>query len=344
VREVLPPAGNGRALITSRNALWPASETVEVPVLDVDAATGFLVDRAGDSDERAARALAEHLGGLPLALEQAAAYTQASGDSLAGYLALFQQRRSDILIRGEPSDYPVTVATTWALAVARLEQSAPAAAGLLRLLAYFAPEAIPLQLLLRPQPGLTIDLAPAVAEALTPLLADELAARDAVAALRQYSLARPAEDGAVSVHRLVQAVTADQMPAELARAWRQAAAALVEAALPEDPQDPTDWPAFASLLPHARAVLDLTSDGAWQIAAYLGHSGSHPVARDLFRQIAAAYHEDDVFGPDHPDTLAARHELAHWAGESGDAAGACDQFAAPLPVIERVLGPVHSTP
>ena len=341
VREVLPPAGNGRVLITSRNALGPPGETVEVPVLDVDAAAGFLVDRAGDPDEQAARALAEDLGGLPLALEQAAAYTQASGGSLAGYLALFQQRRGEILARGEPSGYPATVATTWALAFDQLEQSASAATSLLRLLAHFAPEAIPLQLLLQPQPGLTIDLAPAVVEALTPLLADELAAGDAVAALREYSLARSAGDGAVSVHRLVQAVTADQMPAELARAWRQAAAALVEAALPEDPQDPADRPAFAALLPHARAVLELTSDGAWQIAAYLGHSGSHPAARDLFRQIAGAYHEDDVFGPDHADTLAARHELAHWAGEAGDAAGARDQFAALLPVIERVLGPVH---
>jgi hypothetical protein len=341
VREVLPPAGNGRALITSRNALWPASETVEVPVLDVDAAAGFLVDRAGDPDERAARALTEDLGGLPLALEQAAAYTQANGGSLAGYLALFQRRRGDLPTRTEASGYPAAVATTCALAFDHLEQSAPPAIGLLRLLAHYAPEAVPLQLLLQPQPGLTIDLAPAVAEALAPLLEDERAAVDAVAALREHSLVRPALFGAVSVHRLVQTVTVGQMPAELARAWRQAAAALVEAALPEDPQDPADRPAFATLLSHARAVLDLTSDGAWQIAAYLGHSGSHPAARDLFRQIAGAYHEDDVFGPDHADTLAARHELAHWTGEAGDAAGARDQFAALLPMIERVLGPVH---
>ena len=44
---------------------------------------------------------------------------------------------------------------------------------------------------------------------LVPLLGDELAAGDAVAALRWYSLVTPAGDGLVSVHRLVQAVTAD---------------------------------------------------------------------------------------------------------------------------------------
>ena len=45
----------------------------------------------------------------------------------------------------------------------------------------------------------------------------------------------------------------------------------------------------AVLLPHARAVLDLTSGGMWQIALYLGHSGSYPAARDLFQLIADAY-------------------------------------------------------
>jgi Tetratricopeptide repeat len=340
VREFLPPAGKGRVLITSRNALWPPGETVEVPVLDVDAAAGFLVDRAGDPDKQAARALAEELGGLPLALEQAAAYARASGDGLPGYLSMFQRRRGDILARGEPTGYPLAVATTWALALAHLEQSAPAATGLLRLLAFFAPEAIPLELLLPPLPGLIDHLAPEVAEALDPLL-DEQATGDAVAALREYALVCPAGDGAVSVHRLVQAVTAGQMSAELARAWRWAAATLVEAALPEDPRDPADWPGFAALLPHARALLDMTSGGMWQVAAYLGHSGSPPAARDLFRQIVDAYDEDDALGPGHPDTLVTRHELAYWTGEAGDAAGARDQCAALLPMIERVLGPGH---
>ena len=39
--------------------------------------------------------------------------------------------------------------------------------------------------------------------------------------------------------------------------------------------------------------------------------------------------------------MASRHELADWTGEAGDAAGARDQFAALLPVEERVLGPEH---
>jgi hypothetical protein len=45
-----------------------------------------------------------------------------------------------------------------------------------------------------------------------------------------------------------------------------------------------------------------------------------------------------VQGPEHPDTLAARNQLARW---TGDAAGARKQFAVLLPIRERVQGPEH---
>jgi hypothetical protein len=48
-----------------------------------------------------------------------------------------------------------------------------------------------------------------------------------------------------------------------------------------------------------------------------------------------------VSGPEHPETLTTRANLAHWTGEAGDAAGARDQHAALLPIQERVLGPDH---
>ena len=341
VAAFVPPAGPGRVLITSRNQIWPPGQTVEVPVLDPQVAAEFLVGRTGDADRRAALELAGELGGLPLALEQAAAYVQASGDTLARYLALFRQRRADLLGRGEPTGYPQTVATTWTLAFEDLAQAAPVAAGLLRLLACCAPEAIPLRLLLRPRPGLAGRFGEQVAPVLTPLLEDGLAAGDAIAALRRYSLISPLADGAVSVHRLVQAVTAGQMPAELTGQWRQAAAALIEAAIPADTALPGTWPVCAALLPHAQAVLDLTSGGMFRIAQYLGDSGSYPAARDLFQVIADARGEDDAYGTEHPDTLTDRANLARWTGRAGDAAGARDQFAALLPVRERVSGPEH---
>ena len=339
VAPFVPPAGRGRVLITSRNQIWPLGQALDVPVLDPQVAGEFLVGRTGDADRRAALELAGELGGLPLALEQAAAYVQATGDSLAGYLAAFRQRRPDLLARGEPTGYPMTVATTWSLAFEDLQRVAPGAVGLLRLLAFCAPEAVPLRLLLHPGPDLAGRLGEEVTPVLAPLLEDPLAAGDAIAALRRYSLVTPAGAGSVSVHRLVQAVTVDQMPAELASQWRQAAAALIEAAIPDNTKLPEAWPVCAALLPHAQAVLDLTSGGMFQIAQYLGSNGSYPAARDLFQVIADARRSDDAYGPEHPQTLAALFKLANYTGYAGDEAGARDQYAALLPVRERASGP-----
>jgi len=340
VQAFVPPAGNGRVLITSRNALWPG-QGLEVPVLDLGAAADFLAARTGDADRQAAAALAEAVGGLPLALEQAAAYAEATGNSLAAYLTLFHKRRADLLDRGRPARYGGTVATTWALAFTQLEGSDLGAAGLLRLLAFCAPEAIPLRLLLQPRPRLAEQLSPEVAGVLVPLLEDELAAGDAVAALRRYSMARPAGDGAVSVHRLVQAVTADQIPGGRREAWRQAAAAVIEAAIPDNAwhtaNEPGTWPVFAALLPHAQAALSADSAAMERIALYLGFRGSYVAARELSRRVLEA--RARVLGAEHPDTLSARHTFAYWTGEAGDAAGARDQFAELVPVSERVLGP-----
>jgi hypothetical protein len=143
----------------------------------------------------------------------------------------------------------------------------------------------------------------------------------------------------VSVHRLVQAVTLDQMPAELALQWRQAAAALIEGAIPDDGGQPDAWPEFAALLPHAQATLTDASAGMERIADYLGYSGSYRAARELAQRMHAA--RSRIRGLEHPGTLAARESLARWTGRAGDPAAARDQYAALLPVSERVLGPEH---
>jgi hypothetical protein len=340
MRRFVPSAGRGRVLITSQSAAWPRGQAVEVPVLDTEVAAAFLVNRTGDADQRAAVELAEELGGLPLALEQAAAYMHATGTTLARYLPLFRARQADMLARGEASGHPADVAATLGLALSRLAGEAPAADGLLRLLAFLAPEPVPRDLLLS-DAQLADELAPEVAAAVGPLLGDRVTAGDAVAALRRYSLVTLAGDGLVLVHRLVQSITRTLLSAEAAGQWEQAAAVLVEAAVPADPDVPAAWPVSAVLLPHARAVLNLTSDGIWQIARYLGYSGSYVAGRDLLQLIVDAYTENHAYGPEHPATLVAREHLAFWTGEAGDPAGARDQFAALLPISERVNGPEH---
>jgi hypothetical protein len=111
IEAFLPPAGRGRVLITSQSGLWPSNQGIEVGVLSTADSADFLIKRTGDPDQQSADTLAGELGGLPLALEQAAAYIQATGDELAGYLPLLRLRRSDMLARGEPTGYRETIAT-----------------------------------------------------------------------------------------------------------------------------------------------------------------------------------------------------------------------------------------
>jgi Tetratricopeptide repeat len=331
----LPPKGRGRVIITSQNPQWPGVQAMEVPVLDLDVAAAFLQARTGSADTDAARELAAELGGLPLALEQAAAYMETTRRDIGWYLTMFRQRRTDLLARGEAAGYGKNVATAWALAFDQLQQSTPAAVSLLRLLACYAPEQIPFRLLLRPQPGLSASLPAEIA----PLLDDSLACDDAVAALRQFSLIGPPQDDLVSVHRLVQAVTLGQLPADQATAWRQAARFLIETSLPGNPQQPGTWPAYALLLPHALATIPADDDSMTRFADFLGFSGNYTAGCALYRQILKA--QERLLGPEDHDILATRMKLARWIGQAGDAAAARDEYASLLPVAVRVLGAEH---
>jgi hypothetical protein len=338
VRRFLPPAGQGRVLVTSQSQYWPRGWMLDVQVLDDDEGAHFLLDRTATDDPVAAHDLARELGELPLALEQAAAYVLATGSTLASYLALFRDRSASLLDRGEAAGHPQTVGATLALALTRLNADAPAAAALLRLLACLAPEPVPLALLLS-DAEVRDRLNPDVAPALAPLLGDPVAAGDAVIALGRYSLIIPAGAGLVLVHRLVQAVTLGQTPAGLVAEWRKAASELVEVAIPADTDPPSTWSTVASLVPHAQAVLGSDSDGLARIANYLGFRGSYQTARDLQRKIADA--REQARGAEHRDTLTARHKLAWLTGYAGNPADARDQYAALLPAFERVLGPEH---
>jgi hypothetical protein len=294
VARVLPPAGNGQVIITSQSPHWPGNQGTEVPVLDEDVAAEFVMARTGDRDPQPARQLAAELGGLPLALEQAAAYMLTVGRDIADYLALYRQRRAEMLARGDPAGYDKRVATTWSLAFAQLAEHAPGAVGLLRLLACCSPEAIPYRLLLQFRPEAAEQLPAEAGPVLAPLLRDPLAVDEAITALRRYSLISPPADGMVSVHRLVQAITVAQLPGSHATAWPQAAAILITAAMPSDPEQPDSWPAFAfaALLPHARAASLLSRSPMFGLVGYLGYSGGYTTARELSQQILEASRQE----------------------------------------------------
>ena len=189
-------------LVTSRSDLdWgDIGTTIPVDPLPTDEARAFLVARSGQEDQAAAAKLAEALGGLPLALEQAASYIAHAGIvTLDRYLELFEQQSLALLERGRrPRDYHSTVAATWELSLKRLGQDAPVAVELLSLAAFLVPDDLPASLLLDHADLLPGELGVAAQQV------DSLG--EAVAALRRFGLVKRSGDG-LFVHRLLQAIT-----------------------------------------------------------------------------------------------------------------------------------------
>jgi tetratricopeptide (TPR) repeat protein len=340
VDRFLPAGSGGHVLVTSRNpAFGQLGTKIEVAVLPAEEAVAFLLARSGDSDQVAARELAGELGGLPLALAQAAAYCEQTSLDLAGYLARYRSRRRELLARGALAGYPETVATTWRLNLEQVQLGTPAAVDLLRLCAFLAP-AIPLELL---------TAAPAVLPtALARVVADELATDELVAALHRFSLVRRGRSG-LAVHRLVQAVVRDSLNREQASMWAGRAVRLVLAALPEDPEDPGGWPRYAALLAHAqtaaghahaRAVgADATATLLYRVGAYLWSRVELPAARAALKQALAII--SPVNGPHHPSVAAAVHMLGLVQRDLGDLTGARQRLEVALAINQAAYGPNH---
>jgi hypothetical protein len=163
--SLLPRAGGGRVLITSRNPSWPFALPLDVPVLRRDAAIEFLLAQTDQHDRDAANAVADELGDLPLALAQAAAYMSETGVGLADYVDLFRTRRTELWADEKPpADYRAKVGTT--IATDRVRDDEPLAVDLLSLCAFLAPEAIPRRLLAEHHAALPEELGAAAAEPL----------------------------------------------------------------------------------------------------------------------------------------------------------------------------------
>lgn len=174
----------------------------------------------------------------------------------------------------------------------------------------------------------------------------QIAERDALAPrllalLASYSMITISDDrDAVSVHRLVQAVTLADLPDEQRRTVREEAAGLLAAALPEDPTVLGTWARYGRLLPHARTAAAPESDAMNQMIDYLKASGAYATAMPLQHHRYRALFDRDG-PPHHLRTLIAQAELPYYTAMAGDVVGARDQFPALLPTLERVSGAEH---
>lgn len=248
VRGYIPPGSAGHIVVTSRNPNWTGvAKPLSVEALPLAEAVEFLLKRTSHQDEETAKTLAEALGCLPLALEQAGAYIETSGCTMRHYLELYEKRQRDLLKRGKPStEYPGTVATTWSISFQNVERENPAAAELLGLCAFFAPDHIPIKML--------VAGADDMPESLAATARDNLLLDEALMALRKYSLVE-VNNETLTVHGLVQAVIRHAMDDEALVQWTRVAVHVVNASFPNESGDVRTWPICSSLLPHASTAL-----------------------------------------------------------------------------------------
>jgi len=248
LRPFLPHSAGGHVVATSRHQSWRGLGVgLQVDVLEPEEAAEFLAARTGEARTPEAAELCEDLGRLPLALEEAAAYIEATGRSIATYRRLLETHRFRLLESGTPpADYPWTVRSTWEISLQRLDAEAPHAAHLLRLCAHLAPDDVPLE-------ELRLGLARLDDAELAPLR-DEIELDRCIAALRRYSLVK-ASGGALALHRLVQLVTRDRLSESERARWAEIALRLVEAVYPASGLAGDVLPQSGRLLPHALAVL-----------------------------------------------------------------------------------------
>lgn len=337
----MPHPRTGHILITSRNPSWRGVATpLPVPTLERGESVKLLLDRTHQSDQTGAERLAEALGDLPLALVQAAATIEETHSSIATYYSVFGDHQRELLLRGVPTDYPAPVATTWGLALQEAQRVTPVAVDLLNLCAFLAPDDIPREGLADAAPHLPAPLSAAMAD---PFMLDE-----AVAALRRYSFIE-VHEGALTVHRLVQAVVRDRLSPEDRRAWAQAAVTLVDHEFPESSDDVETWPSCARWLPHALAAaahaeaLGVAREARARLlarfAVYLQGRAAFAEAKGFLEQ-ALALHEAE-YGTEDPRVASVLRSLGSVLHDLGDLGGARSCFERALGIDVATYGPDH---
>lgn len=341
IQRYLPRGKTGHIIITSRHQAWGGvAEPVSVQVLPEGEAIAFLLKRSGRDDRDAAGRLAEMLGCLPLALEQAGAYIESTGCSIDDYIEFFKQNHKALLARESANaDYPDSVATTWEISFRELGETA---ADLLNLCAFLAPDNIPLEMLAAGAAKLPNSLASVVSNKMT--------LRECIAELLGFSLVESTAD-AISVHRIVQAVVRDRLDSDRRKTLAASVVETIDAQFPRGDvsSDPDCWQTCRRLLPHALAATEHAeaADASPEATGrLLNQSGLYLQIRAEFLQAKGCIEralkiDEAVYGSDHPEVATDVNNLGNVLQDLGELEGAKECFERALRIGEETLDPGH---
>ena len=344
LRPFVPAAGEARVLITAaREPVAELGTSVPVDVFSADEALALLGGRTGLADEDGALAVAVQLGYLPLALDQAAGMIAKQHVGYAAYLAKLRALSAeDHLVREddeEEQSSPPGVAETVLLAMeaASYADRLGVSIALMELVAMLSPAVVRRDLLHSAgQAGTLLGGGRRIGASMVDQALERLNERS----LLGFSL-----DGqAVSVHRLA----AQVIRAGLARQGRlgpagRVAASAVEGSVAALAQHP-DHVAVMEMLAQVAALAENAGTAAdeadEQVPTMLARLRSLAVNHlvelgDAMRHAITIGEPltadlDRLLGPDDPDTIRARNDLARAYRETGRVADA-------IPLVEQVL-------
>ncbi|HLZ61583.1 MAG TPA: FxSxx-COOH system tetratricopeptide repeat protein [Ktedonosporobacter sp.] len=325
VREFVPAIRQGAVLLTTqREKTIPVARPLVLEMLSQEEGRLFLLKRAGlvpiDAspgqpsleEKEAALAIAHAAGGLPLALDQAGAYIAETGCSLAEYADLFRREQKAILGRRGtvPVTHPQSVTVTFSLAFEQVRQKSEEALELLKLCAFLAADAIPLELVTRgaAHPERSLEArgvhSSQLDQTLEVLLAYSLIRRE-----REHSL--------LSIHRLVQTVLQDTFEERERHLWAERAIHAVNAAFPH--VEHTTWSRCEQLLLHVLQVaqhverLQIINEEAGRLfsetAIYLRDRSRYAEAESLLLHALEIFERQ--LGPEHPEVAMPLNILAN---------------------------------
>ena len=307
------PGGPGHVLVTSRNPTWSrVAEPVEVDVFARRESLEYLQRRVPELTDQEAGLVADALGDLPLAIEQAGAWLAETGTPAAAYIEQLENQFARTMDLSQPADYPTPVMVTWRLSFDRLRRQSPAAARLLELCAFFAPEPISLSLLYSDQ----------MIGALVPYdsrLSERIILGQLIREIARYSLARVDRgSNTIQVHRLIQGALRAQMQGleEREEAMHEVHRVLVGARPRQgDTDDPENWGRYDWIWPHLgpSEAYDCDYEDTRQLlidrVRYLWKRGEYESALQFGQRLQDLWLER--LGPDDRQTLYLRFHLAN---------------------------------
>ena len=276
------PGGCGHVLITSHHGAWSqVGMPLEIPVFSAEESDSYLMSQVPLLTAQHAGEIGARLGYLPLAVEQAAAWLVATELDADLYLTRLKgQQLSQVRVKppqgdqapsfGSRSGEWLTVDSSLAITFDLLIQSSRAAARLLELCSFFAPDpdTISLNLIY------SDEMAQLLAQ-FDETLREKFALGKVVRELGRSALATIDQGkNSIQVHPMVQRFVHSRMTAdEQTRARRDAQSVLLGVLPNGGTEDPRNWEKYERILPHVRPSR----------AAYSGDEAIRQMLIDLVR-------------------------------------------------------------